>query len=170
MTPLWQATRDLHHACEEHTVGKAMATGTPPPTWYADWLGALEKIHFVVDPDMPYMLWRTERLRQDIGSLGLVPLDLDTAKKYVQYLSGDAVGRAGAAYVLTGAHLMGGEVMRRRLQDYPTKHLEWEDRKEALAELKKLREADGIAEAARSCFFALLQVMDEIVVRRNTEV
>ena len=28
--PLWEYTRDLHHACEAHIVGGAMATGNPP--------------------------------------------------------------------------------------------------------------------------------------------
>jgi len=169
MTPLWEYTRDLHHACEQHPVGAAMASGSPPIEWYADWVHALEQIHLVVDSDMPDMLWRAERLGEDTRALGVKPLELQATSDYVQKLLLDSNTRAGAAYVLTGAHLMGGEIMRRRLQDYPTKHLEWEDRKEALAELKKLREADGIAEAARGCFYALLQIMDEIAERRLAE-
>lgn len=169
MTPLWESTRDLHHACEEHPVGAAMASGTPPATWYVDWLGALQQIHCVVDPDMPDMLWRAERLRSDTEALGLKPLELAATSEYTQRLLTDANARAGAAYVLTGAHLMGGEIMRRRLQGYPTKHLEWDDRKEALAGLKALREAEGIAEAARGCFYALLQIMDEILARRTAQ-
>jgi hypothetical protein len=27
MKPLWEITRDLHHACEEHPVGAAMIAG-----------------------------------------------------------------------------------------------------------------------------------------------
>ncbi len=69
---------------------------------------------------------------------------------------------AGAAYVLTGAHLMGGEIMRRRLVGYPTSHLEWPDRKAAISELMKFREREEIAQEARNCFQALLDIMDEI--------
>jgi hypothetical protein len=69
---------------------------------------------------------------------------------------------AGAAYVLTGAHLMGGEVMRRRLDGYPTSHLEWDDRKAALAVLQDFRKQEDIVQEARDCFAALLAVMDEI--------
>lgn len=167
MTPLWEYTRDLHHACEQHPVGAAMASGSPPIEWYADWVKALEQIHLVVDSDMPDLLWRAERLGEDTRSIGARALDLQATEQYIQELLCDNITRAGAAYVLTGAHLMGGEIMRRRLQGYPTKHLEWDDRKEALAELKKLREADGIAEAARECFYALLKIMDEIVQRRS---
>ena len=69
---------------------------------------------------------------------------------------------AGAAYVLTGAHLMGGEIMRRRLEGFPTKHLEWDDRKEAIAILQQYRTRDDISEEAKDCFRALLTIMDEI--------
>jgi hypothetical protein len=169
MTPLWEYTRDLHHACEEHVVGAAMATGKPPMEWYLDWVHALEQIHQVVDADMPDLLWRADRLGEDTQSIEVEPLDLQATIDYVQRLLIDSNARAGAAYVLTGAHLMGGEIMRRRLQGYPTKHLEWDDRKAAIEELKKLREADGIADAARDCFHALLKIMDEISEKRLVE-
>jgi hypothetical protein len=68
----------------------------------------------------------------------------------------------GAIYVLTGAHLMGGEIMRRRLEGFPTKHLEWTDRKKAIAILQSYRTRDDIGEEARDCFKALLSIMDEI--------
>jgi hypothetical protein len=162
---LWEATRDLHHACEEHPVGYAMSTGSPPIKWYADWLGALESIHAVIDPDLPSTLWRTERITADIDTLRVEPLMLGCVKDYVEKLA-DPLTRAGAAYVLTGAHLMGGEVMRRRLVGYPTKHLEWEDRQAAIGELKKMRDREELTEPARECFQALLNVMDEILERR----
>jgi heme oxygenase len=84
------------------------------------------------------------------------------AKAYAQSLVTE-VELAGAAYVLTGAHLMGGEIMRRRLTGYPTTHLEWVDRQEALNELKPLRQRPDIAQSARDCFAALLAVMDEMI-------
>ena len=166
MKPLWEATRDLHHACEEHPVGAAMASGKPPLEWYADWLATLEAIHSIIDPDMPSVLWRTDRLTADIDRLGIEPLMLDVVKDYAHRLVADPQIRAGAAYVLTGAHLMGGEIMRRRLEGYPTAHLEWEDRSAAIAELKKMREDGDLAEPARACFQALLETMDEILDKR----
>jgi hypothetical protein len=87
----------------------------------------------------------------------------NAAVRYVQSLTTD-VALAGAAYVLTGAHLMGGEIMRRRLSGYPTLHLEWDNRAIALMELKTLRNREDIAQSARDCFEALLAVMDEILV------
>jgi len=170
MTPLWEATRDLHHACEQHPVGAAMASGSPPPEWYADWLGALEAIHRVVDPDLGDTLWRADRLGADTRQLGITPMNLQATQQYVDILQADPMARAGAGYVLTGAHLMGGEIMRRRLAGFPTAHLEWDDRQAALAGLKKLREAEGVADSARACFQALLRIMDEIHLRRSTEV
>jgi hypothetical protein len=52
--------------------------------------------------------------------------------------------------------------MRRRLKDFPTKHLEWEDRKASIAVLQTYRIRNDITEEARACFQALLNIMDEI--------
>lgn len=161
MGPLWEATRDLHHACEAHPVGAAMSSGNPPIHWYAQWLDALRTIHAVVDPTLPAVLHRVERVERDTASMQLQVPRNTAAIAYADSLKTDAE-IAGAAYVLTGAHLMGGEIMRRRLIGFPTAHLEWDDRKAALAELKTLRERGDIVEPARACFAALLAVMDEI--------
>lgn len=159
--PLWEETRELHHACERHRVGGAMATGKPPRIWYSAWLVALNQIHSIVDPHMPDVLSRTDRLVEDINNTYIdLPL-IEAAKVYTLSLT-DEKRIAGAAYVLTGAHLMGGEIMRRRLEGFPTKHLEWDDRKEAIAILQQYRTRDDIGEEAKDCFKALLTIMDEI--------
>jgi len=159
--PLWEETRELHHACERHRVGGAMATGKPPRIWYTAWLVALNQIHSIVDPHMPDVLCRTDRLVEDINNTYIdLPL-IEAAKVYILSLT-DEKRIAGAAYVLTGAHLMGGEIMRRRLEGFPTKHLEWGDRKEAIAILQQYRTRDDIGEEAKDCFKALLTIMDEI--------
>ena len=90
----------------------------------------------------------------------------EAAARYVETLT-DERAIAGAGYVLTGAHLMGGEIMRRRLDGFPTQHLEWDDRKAALAVLQSMRGRDDLADAARACFSALLASMDEIHARET---
>lgn len=159
--PLWEETRELHHACEQHRVGGAMATGKPPVVWYAAWLQALYQIHSIIDSHMPDQLNRTDRLIEDITSMKHELPKLEAAKVYTLSLT-DEKKIAGAAYVLTGAHLMGGEIMRRRLEGFPTKHLEWDDRKEAISILQQYRTRGDIGEEAKDCFKALLAVMDEI--------
>lgn len=160
MKPLWEVTRDLHHACEEHPVGAAMSTGKPPMIWYAAWVKALLQIHSFVDPHAPESIRRTERLLQDAIDTGNAA-ELASANDYIRTLDNpNAI--TGALYVLTGAHLMGGEIMRRRLEGYPTSHLEWDDRKDALEELQVLRTRGDLGKEARACFSALLSVMDEI--------
>lgn len=161
--PLWESTRDLHHACEAHAVGGAMATGKPPRIWYKAWLMALYQIHSAVDPHVPESIERVKRLFKDLQSMDeeAEVKPLNEAAKYANSLKTEKA-IAGATYVLTGAHLMGGEIMRRRLEGFPTLHLEWDDRKEALAVLQTFRTRDDITEEARDCFQALLNVMDEI--------
>lgn len=158
---LWEATRDLHHACEAHPVGGAMAAGTPSPLWYAGWLNVLLDIHMAIDPHLPEQVHRVERIKQDIESLGVSVPRIKAATEYANTLNNN-MSITGAAYVMTGAHLMGGEIMRRRLQDFPTAHLCWDDRKEALKCLTLLRDSPGVIEPARLCFKALLSSMDEI--------
>lgn len=160
MKPLWEITRDLHHACEEHPVGAAMSTGKPPMIWYAAWVKALLQIHSFIDPHAPESIRRTEMLLQDATDTGNVN-EIDAANVYIRTLD-NTNSITGALYVLTGAHLMGGEIMRRRLEGYPTSHLEWDERKDALAELQILRARGDLGEEARACFTALLSVMDEI--------
>ena len=160
MKPLWEATRDLHHACEEHPVGAAMATGKPPMIWYAAWIMALLQIHSQIDPHAASCFHRTERLAKDCELKGNVD-EIGAANEYVRILD-NSNAISGALYVLTGAHLMGGEIMRRRLEGYPTSHLEWDDRKKSLAELQLYRTRGELEEDARRCFEALLSVMDEI--------
>lgn len=160
--PLWEATRDLHHACEAHPVGAAMASGQPPRHWYALWIKALLEIHERVDPSVSPVVRRRAGLTADLEAMGgaAVP-EIQAAQDYADSLY-DELALAGAAYVLTGAHLMGGEIMRRRLAGFPTQHLVWEDRKAALAVLGRLRERPDIVEPSRACFEALLAIMDEI--------
>jgi heme oxygenase len=159
--PLWEATRDLHHACESHPVGAAMASGTPTMQWYADWLSALYTIHWEVDKHIPFVLHRAEKIQKDLTETRCPVIMMRSANKYTNSLKTEK-DITGAAYVLTGAHLMGGEIMRRRLVGYPTSHLEWDDRKAAITELIKFREREDVVIEARNCFQALLNVMDEI--------
>lgn len=159
-THLWEKTRDLHHACEEHAVGAAMASGNPPDQWYADWLQSLLDIHTIIDVFSIEEVRRTEQLTEDLKQT-ISPRPVTVAKEYALGLK-EETEIAGAKYVLLGAHLMGGEIMRRRLVDYPTKHLEWTDRKKAIQELEEIKKREDIVEESRNCFYALLRVMDEI--------
>jgi hypothetical protein len=116
-----------------------------------------------VDPSVPKCIGRTMRIFKDLQGMDNEPEVklFKSAADYVASLDNEK-SIAGAAYVLTGAHLMGGEIMRRRLEGFPTFHLEWDDRKEAIAVLQTYRTRDDITEEARACFQALLNVMDEI--------
>ena len=162
--PLWEYTRDLHHACEAHKVGGAMATGKPPKIWYYAWARALHQIHYKLDQHCDPLLRRSRECMDDYCAGGFIINPFDSATAYVNQLN-DPKMIDGAIYVLTGAHLMGGEIMRRRLEGFPTAHLQWEDRKGALAILTEYRTRDDIGDEARKCFEALLAIMDEIAER-----
>ena len=161
-TELWNATRDLHHACEQHPVGGVMAVGKPPLIWYRAWLQVLLQLHEVVDKYLPSTVHRVDRIKADIATLGIDIQPIKTADIYASTLT-NSTAIVGAAYVLTGAHLMGGEIMRRRLEGFPTEHLLWDSRPEALKCLTVLRESPEVIQPARDCFQALLDSMDEIL-------
>ena len=159
---LWNATRDLHHACEQHPVGGVMAIGKPPAIWYRAWLQVLLQLHEVVDQHLPSTVHRVERIKADIATLNIEVTSIKAAENYANTLT-NSTAIVGAAYVLTGAHLMGGEIMRRRLEGFPTEHLSWDSRPEALKCLTQLRESPDVIQPARDCFKALLDSMDEIL-------
>jgi hypothetical protein len=159
---LWEKTRELHHACEQHEVGAAMSLGNPPTQWYSDWVYSLRVIHDFIDTKMPDCTKRADKLNLDLAQLPQYNV-IQAAHDYVESLqSKDSDYITGVGYVLLGAHLMGGEIMRRRLETYPTNHLTWDDRKEALEVLSSLRNLENSVEGAKSCFYALLSCMDEI--------
>lgn len=159
---LWENTRDWHHKCEGHPVGAAMASGNPPKEWYAAWLSTLLGIHYKIDPYMPQCAVRANRLAQDINDLGVNPIiPIVVTDFMVSDISDDVA--MGYAYVLTGAHLMGGEIMRRRLQGYPTNHLLWDDRKETLEYLQTLRDQEAYTQGALDCFQLLYNSMEAIL-------
>jgi hypothetical protein len=139
-----------------------MSRGNPPRQWYSDWLGCLEMVHTITDKDCSPVIRRADRMKRDIELMDVKPRTNTACIEYCNRLESDPILRQGALYVLTGAHLMGGEIMRRRLQGYPVLHLEWDDRQEALGELKQYRERSELAPQARACFEALLSMMDEI--------
>jgi heme oxygenase len=156
---LASATKELHHAAERHSVGGSMADGTISEQYWADWLGALWVIHKELDPHLPVVLHRVERLETDLNEMELTPRFIEAAVSYT-----DILDPAGAAYVFTGAHLMGGAVMERKLRDrLPCAHLRWDDRQEALRAWRPMRENGDAADAAKAAFAAVISIMDEIV-------
>jgi hypothetical protein len=162
--PLHAATRDLHHACEKHPVGAAMSSGKPPKQWYADWVAVLLAIHAYTDHLVPEAAQRAEQCLDDFNYMvyveGIKPRCPPVVLDYVRNMKQDDL--LAAAYVLTGAHLFGGEIMRKRLEGYPTQHLVWDDRKQVLAWFTPLRQREELAESARRCFAVLLAAMDTI--------
>jgi hypothetical protein len=144
-----------------------MSSGTPPIQWYADWVYSLKVIHEFIDQQFPESTHRTLKLHEDLTHLP-EPNYINQAHEYVEILKNqDESFIIGAGYVLLGAHLMGGEIMRRRLVNYPTNHLTWDDRKEALEVLTQLRNREDAVEGAKSCFQALLSCMDEILLAQD---
>lgn len=165
-------TRDLHHACEQHPVGAAMSDGTVDAQTWTDWLGCLATVHAALDPHVPVDLWRWSRLRLDLDEMrarGFTPRPNAAAETYAAILrprdlpdfNPDAI--RAATYVFTGAHLMGGAVMEKRLGErLPCAHLRWDDRRASLDLWRPYRECVGISAQARDAFGAILSMMDEI--------
>lgn len=160
---LFTLTRDLHHVCEDHPVGAAMSRGDINAQWWADWLAALESAHQEVDADAPDPMRCAEELADDLNVLGVTPRFNAATHQLAADLNKDPHLRVAAQYVLVGAHLMGGQVMRKRIGDrLPTKHLQLDDRRALLAAWKPLRERVDLAEEARHVFRGLYAIMEGI--------
>jgi heme oxygenase len=159
---LAQETKELHHAAERHEIGGSMADGTISAPRWREWLSALLTVHGALDPHMPESLWRVVQIEQDLSDLNL-PITVNwAAHRFAETMTNEAA-IAGAAYVFTGAHLMGGAVMERRLgHRLPCAHLRWADRQEALRAWRPMRERADAVGAAKDAFAAVISIMDEI--------
>lgn len=163
---LKEATKDLHHAAENHPIGAAMADGTIPQEWWADWLLALHTVHSALDPHLPETLRRTEELEADLYESPVVAYPTSAALEYAKTLDNE-LNRVGATYVFTGAHLMGGAITAKAVGTrVPTNHLYWENRSDAVKEWSPLRDHSEIKEQAVSGFKAVMKILEEIYANR----
>ena len=164
MTALFEATRDLHHACEAHAIGQAMITGALTPQDWADWLWALRALHMIVDISLPASMARDTSLSADLASLPSARASAAALTFAASLVGGDT---CGAAYVLHGAHRSGGRVLAPKMakRGLPTAHTCYLHPDHAQAWLAKARARADWAPQARDTFTCLLRVMDEIVAR-----
>lgn len=160
---LRESTKPQHDAAEQTLVGASMADGTISPQWWADWLGAVLVIHASIDPYLPECLRRTLQLCNDLDKLGIQPRHCRASLEYALTLSNQKE-REGAEYVFTGAHLMGGAIIYKRLGDrLPATHLQWDNRQDAIATWSPLRDREDLIEPAQRAFGAVLNICEQIV-------
>jgi hypothetical protein len=164
---LFEATRDLHHACEAHVVGQRMSAGTVTPQEWADWLAAFRAIHAVIDPHLPSHMDRLPALDADLADLP-APRKGRAAADLAETLT-TPEAREAAAYVLHGAHRRGGRVLKSIMDDrgLPSRHVAYAQAAEVEAFVKAMRNRAELADAARAVFAGLLAVMDEIEAERG---
>lgn len=166
MTTLFDTTRDLHHACEIHLVGGAMSDGGISAQWWADWLNALYMFHVIIDgPVEEDLLSRTLELEVDLKGCSVEPRHNCIADELVSKLNKSKDMREAGRYVLTGAHLMGGAVTKKRIRGrLPTAHLQFGNRKELMSIWSPYRQRIELTDEARTIFQYLLWTMDEILL------
>lgn len=162
---LYDGTRDLHHACERHPVGAGMSNGKADPQWWADWLGCLLTIHEELDKSVPHEEWkRVDELKIDIKGSQFKPRENKSAKELATVIAENPVVAEAAQYVITGAHIMGGQVAKKKNGDrLPTAHLQYANRKELQNQWEYLRDRLDLVDGARFVFECLLKCMDEII-------
>lgn len=169
---LYEATRDLHHACEAHPVGQRIQAGRVTRQEWADWLAAFRALHFVVDADLPAHMSRDAALAADLAVLPRPHVSRAAqrfaAQRFAAVLA-EAEETGGAAYVLHGAHRSGGRVLAPKMAKVglPTHHVVYADPDAVQEIVRGWRGRTEWAEQARATFGCLLAVMDEIEARRT---
>lgn len=166
---LREATKDLHHAAEQHPIGAAMARGDIDGQTWADWLQALFTVHSALDPHLDASMQRIAEIALDLQLMGISTYGSlkprggnKAAEEFAAKVRG-GIGIDGAAYVFTGAHLMGGAVIERRIDNrLPCLHLRWNDRRRSIEDWKPLREKGEATDYAKLAFKAVIDIMDEI--------
>jgi heme oxygenase len=167
MGPLYAATKDLHHACEQHAVGQRMSSGEVRAHEWADWLWAFRCLHSVIDNSLPSHMAREAALSAD---LAVLPRANPSPAALVFAASLVGADTSGAAYVLHGAHRSGGRVMAPKMakRGLPTLHTTYRDPEAVKAWIDGARGRSDMAQQARDTFGCLLAVMDEIEARIET--
>ena len=163
---LYEATKDLHHACEQHPVGQRMVAGSVTPQEWADWLWAMRVLHLVVDASVPMHMARDRAFAADLAALP-AGNHSRAALLYAASLAGEYC--PGAAYVLHGAHRSGGRVLAPKMvkRGLSTAHVCYPDPDGAQEWLAKTRHKPEWGHQARQAFSCMLEVMDEIQERRE---
>jgi len=162
---LYDRTKSVHHDAEEHPFGKRMAHGDITLPEWADWLGAMQQVHLWLDPFLPPFLQRGGTLTFDLAqTLPTEPRDVSASHHFMASMPTGPVKVGGAAYVLTGAHLRGGAVIRKRLipKGFPCNHLRFHEPKLANDWIVALREAPYLEPGAHAAFESIIAIMDEI--------
>ena len=155
-------TKEVHHSAEKHPIGASMADGTITERWWVDWIQALITVHTELDKHFPASMHRVKELELDLAESTLTPHINQAAKDYVATLT-DTKSLEAAAYVFTGAHLMGGAMTDRALNNrLPCNHLRWEDRQTTLTDWKPLRTKGELKEEANRAFATVIVILDEI--------
>ena len=170
MSNLYEATRDYHHACEEHPVGQKMAVGAITRADWAHWLHAMQMLHWGADGLLPDHMRRDLLFRAD---LSVLPKPAASRAARVSLDSLDSVtSRMGLAYVLHGAHVSGGRVLAPRMakRGLPTGHVCYRHPDKVRAWVTEMRGRGELAAAAKAAFSCLLGVMDEIAALQTEAV
>jgi hypothetical protein len=139
-----------------------MADGSISERWWIDWIQALLTIHTELDQHVPESMRRVQELAMDLSESSLIPKTNQAAIAYAATLT-NLTAIEGAAYVFTGAHLMGGAMTDRALAGrLPSNHLRWDNRQQSLADWKPLRTKIELKEEAGRAFAAVLAILNEI--------
>jgi heme oxygenase len=165
---LYDATTDVHHDAQETIFGKKMAEGVLTRQEWGDWLNAMAAIHRELDPFLPAACRRLPELTRDLIELADVqPAQLPATRAVLTPLFTEGPAYIGGlSYVMCGANLRGGAVVRKALAKtgLPCHHLYF-SREDAFAAdqwLKRIREYPQLEAASRQAFGNILLIMKEI--------
>ena len=161
---LYEATKDMHHACEAHSVGGRMSKGNVTTQEWADWLWAFRCLHNVIDHDLPFHMSRDLLLAADLSVLPPANPSKAATEFLYELMTQDTTG---AAYVLHGAHRSGGRVLAPILvkRGLPCGHIAYLHPDKVQEWVKETRDKSEAIGLARKTFECLLAVMDEIEAR-----
>jgi heme oxygenase len=159
---LYESTRELHHACEQHAIGQAMVNGTVTSQQWADWLSAFRTLHAVIDATLPDAMNRDKLLKDDLSKLPEAR-KLNAPYRLIGELDTEAK-LAGAAYVLHGAHRRGGQYLLKKMSEtgLPASHVIYEDPSSVEHWIRSIRGREDLTEGATLAFQCMLDTMDEI--------
>lgn len=162
--PLYEATKELHHAVEATELGRKMACGDCTPEEYYYWLMMKKPIYRVLyeqefsPAQFDNYLLLLDDIKDTLQLVRDVAVRVPTNSiKYANTLvSKDELH--GAAYVLVGGNVMGGRIIRKKLPRHLSKRsYYYHDEVKVVKYVKTLRHNRNAIQSAIECFSALLE-------------